>query len=188
MPPIVLRAKPPVLRTESADEYVSLHAQLIAEVEPKGPIEKFYVEEMAALIWEMRRLRNCKISAIRQAFPMALQNILKQLLSTPSFFEHFQNEARAMELASSWFQDPAKQKDTLEILRRFDLDKSAIEVEAITVASDQLEWLDNSLAVTGARIDKTLRMVMDYRGFADRLRRHSDQALIEHDNKNNSVV
>jgi hypothetical protein len=50
MPPTVLRAKPPVLKSESATEYISLHAQLVQEVEPKGPIEEIYVEEMAALI------------------------------------------------------------------------------------------------------------------------------------------
>jgi hypothetical protein len=91
------------------------------------------------------------------------------------------NLKRAEKLAAGWFDDSVSKKEVSEILRRFDLDESAIEAEAIKLTSVQLEWLDRSLAVTSARLDKTLRLVMDYRsGFADRMRHHTKQALIEH--------
>ena len=36
---VTLRSKPPVLRSESADEYTSLHKKLIEEIGPRGAIE-----------------------------------------------------------------------------------------------------------------------------------------------------
>jgi hypothetical protein len=189
MPPIVLRAKPPVLKSESATEYISLHAQLVQEVEPKGPIEEIYVEEMAALIWEIRRLRNCKINTIHQAFPQALQSILEQLSFNPDVLVIIDPENWAKALALRWFEDSTKKNEVLQILGRFGLDESAIEAEAIKLMSDHLQWLDRALAVASARLDKALRIVMDYRNsFAVRLRRHSKQTLIEHDAKNKSVA
>jgi hypothetical protein len=83
IPYVGLRSKPLVLRSESAEEYISLHARLVHEIAPRGPIEELFVEEMTALIWEIQRLRNCKISTIRQAYPQALLSMLKQLLFNP---------------------------------------------------------------------------------------------------------
>jgi hypothetical protein len=77
---VALRSKPPVLRSESADEYTSLHKKLIEEIGPQGPIEAVYVEEITALIWDIQRLRNCKVSVIHQMSRRALESILNQLL------------------------------------------------------------------------------------------------------------
>jgi hypothetical protein len=52
----------PLLRSESADDYVAVLNELKQEIRPKGIVELFYVEDMASLIFEIRRLRRCKTS------------------------------------------------------------------------------------------------------------------------------
>ena len=172
---VALRSKPPVLRSESADEYISLHKNLVEEIRPQGAIEAVYVEEITDLIWEMKRLRNCKVSVIHQMSRRALESVLNQLLT-------INEKIKVQGLVNRWFEDAAAKEEVSEILKRFDLDESAIEAEAIKLASDQLEWLDKSLVSAGARLAKSLRFVKSYRaGFIDDVRRHSARLLIDDD-------
>jgi hypothetical protein len=167
-----LRSKPPVLRSESADEYTSLHKRLIEEIRPQGPIEAAYVEEITDLIWTIQRLRSCKVSTIHQMSRRALDSILNQLLA-------IHEKIKAPALGQKWFEEDAAAKEEVsEILKRFGLDESAIEAEAIKLASEQLEWLDKNLVSAGSRLDKSLRFVKSYRvDFADELRRKTDRLL-----------
>jgi hypothetical protein len=172
---VALRSKPPVLRSESADEYISLHKNLVEEIRPQGAIEAVYVEEITDLIWEMKRLRNCKVSVIHQMSRRALESVLNQLLTT-------NEKMKVQGLVNRWFEDADAKEEVSEILKRFDLDEAAIEAEAIKLASDQLEWLDKSLVSAGARLAKSLRFVKSYRaGFIDDVRRHSARLLIDDD-------
>jgi vacuolar-type H+-ATPase subunit E/Vma4 len=169
---VALRSKPPVLRSESADEYNSLYKKLVVEIRPQGPIEAVYVEEITALIWDIQRLRNCKVSVIHQMSRRALESLLTELLT-------IHQKIKAQALAKKWFEDAAAREEVSEILKRFDLDESAIEAEAIRLASDQLEWLDKALVLATSRLDKSLRFIKSYRvGFADDLRRQSDRLLL----------
>jgi hypothetical protein len=178
---VALRSKPPVLRSESADEYTSLHQKLVDEIAPQGPIEAVYVEEITALIWDIQRLRSCKVSVIHQMSRRALDSILNELL-TPN------DRIKIQGLVKSWFEDAAGKEAVSEILERFDLDESAIEAEAIKLASEQLEWLDKALVSAGSRLDKSLRFVKSYRaGFINDVRRHADRLLIDDANSRRSA-
>jgi hypothetical protein len=169
---VALRSKPPVLRSESADEYTSLHKQLIEDIGPQGPIEAVYVEEITALIWDMQRLRNCKVSVIHQMSRRALESLLTELLP-------ISQKIKVHALTSRWFEDATAREKVCEILKQFDLDESAIEAEAIKLASDQLEWLDKALVLASSRLDKSLRFIKSYRvGFADDVRRQTDRLLM----------
>ena len=167
-----LRSKPPVLRSESAEEYTSLHKKLVEEIGPQGLIEAVYVEEITGLIWEIKRLRSCKVSAIHPKLQQALQRILVQVLP-------FLETKKAKFLASKWFEeDTAAREEVSEILKRFDLDGFAIEAEAIKLASDQLEWLDKALVSASSRLDRALRFIKSYRvDFANELHRKTDRLL-----------
>jgi len=169
---VALRSKPPVLRSESADEYTSLHKKLVEEIGPQGPIEAVYVEEITDLIWEIKRLRNCKVSVIHQMSRRALESLLTELLP-------IQQKIKALALSNRWFEDEAAKEEVSEILKRFNLDESAIEAEAIKLASDQLEWLDKALVLASSRLDKSIRFIKSYRvGFADDVRRQTDRLLM----------
>ena len=170
---VALRSKPPVLRSETADEYISLHKNSVEEIRPQGAIEAVYVEEITDLIWEIKRLRSCKVSVIHQMSRRALKSLLTELLPASQ-------NIKAQALTERWFEDAAGKEAVSEILKRFDLDEFAIEAEAIKLASEQLEWLDKALVSAGSRLDKSLRFIKSYRvGFIDDVRRHSDRLLID---------
>ena len=52
--------RPPLLRSESEQEFNQLLSGLNAEIQPDGLIENMYVADTAIIIWEILRLRRCK--------------------------------------------------------------------------------------------------------------------------------
>jgi hypothetical protein len=68
---VVLLSAPPLLMSESADEFASLRTALELEIKPKGIVEQIYVDDIAAIVWEIRRLRRCKTSIINTGFRAA---------------------------------------------------------------------------------------------------------------------
>src|SRR5262249_24915253 len=120
-------------------------------------------------------LRRCKVVIINSVFRSALQNLLKQLLRQPGHWEyHVEDEAQA--LAHAWFTDKAAKKRISEILGRFNLDESAIEAEAITASSSDLEWIDRRQTSLESRRDRALGCVAEYRAsLAHQLRESADR-------------
>ena len=159
---LALLPKLPLLITESADEFDALRDAFKQEIKPRGIIEQMYVHDICAIVWEILRLRRCKVIIINSAFRSALQNLLKQLSRLPGQYE-YQVEGEAEALAHSWFTDQEAKKQVSEILSRFDLDESAIEAEAIRRSSSDLELLDRMLTSLESRRDKALGCVAQYR-------------------------
>jgi hypothetical protein len=76
-------SEPPLLLTESADDYEILLADLQKEIKPNGVIEQIYLEDLAAIVREMQRLRRSKTAIINNAYRAALQSLLERLLLSP---------------------------------------------------------------------------------------------------------
>jgi hypothetical protein len=175
--------KPPLLRSESVAEYLELRTRLIQEIKPQDVIEEKGLEEIANLVWDIKRLRGLRINTIRLAYGPALRNLLKHLLADPrSIVPDAGLDKRVRVLARGWLEnDPAAKQQVADVLGRVDLDESAIEAEAMKLSADDMQYLDRSLAMASSRLDKALRLIMDYRGsdFANRLRQKSDEILNE---------
>jgi hypothetical protein len=174
---LTLLPKLPLLITESAEEFDALRDAFEQEIKPRGIIEQMYVHDMSAIVWEILRLRRCKVVVINSAFRSALQDLLTQLLKEPGQYDwHVQNEAQA--LAQGWFTDKEAKKQVSEILSRFDLDESAIEAEAIRRSSADLELLDRMLTSLESRRNKALGCVAEYRAsLAHQLRESADRII-----------
>jgi len=173
-------ASPPLLVTESADEFVSLYERLEQEIKPKGIVEQIYLDDLAAIVWEIQRLRRCKTAIINNAFRAALKELLRQTLFDQVDPENLADDEteQVEEFANRWFTNKQIRKDLLKLLGRYHLDESAIEAEAIRLTSSDLEVIDRMLTFLRARLDRTLRCVADYRdGLAKRLRQSSDRIL-----------
>jgi hypothetical protein len=174
---LTLLPKLPLLITESADEFDALRDAFKQEIKPRGIIEQMYVHDISSIVWEILRLRRCKVVIINSAFRSALQSLLKQLLRQPGQSE-YQVEREAEALAQAWFTDQEAKKQVSEILSEFDLDESAIEAEAIRSSSSDLELLDRMLTSLESRRDKALRCVAEYRAsLAHRLRESADRII-----------
>jgi hypothetical protein len=172
-----LLPKLPLLITESAEEFDALHDAFEREIKPRGIVEQMYVHDICAIVWEILRLRRCKVVSINSAFRRTLENLLAQLLRQPSQYE-YEVEDEAQTLAQSWFTDQEAKKQVSEVLSRFDLDESAIEAEAIRRASADLELLDQMLASLESRRNKALGCVAEYRAsLAHQLRESADRII-----------
>jgi hypothetical protein len=51
-----------------------------------------YMHDICSIVWEILRLRRCKMIIINSAFRSALQNLLKQLLRQPGRYEYYEVE------------------------------------------------------------------------------------------------
>src|SRR5262245_10930042 len=175
---LALLPKSPLLITESADEFDALHDAFEREIKPQGIIEQMYVHDISSIVWEILRLRRCKVIIINSAFRTALQNLLKQLLRQPGQSEYdVEDEADA--LAEAWFTDREAKKQVTEILSRFELDESAIEAEAIRSLSSDLELLDRMLTSLESRRNKALGCVAEYRASLGQQLRESADRIVD---------
>ena len=138
---LALEKPSPVLITESADEFLSLHDALKDEFKPHGTVEEFMVEEMAALMWEIRRYRRTKTNILNSAYRSALRNLLRSVCREPGLAVFGIDEKE--ELAHQWFGNDQNAKQlVLQKLAYFGLDEHAIEAEAIRIRAAELEKLD----------------------------------------------
>lgn len=174
---LTLLPSPPLLKSESIDEFDAIQQALATEIEPHGIIEDMYLADVGAILWEILRLRRCKSVIINAGFRPALENILVQLLRAPSDL-NYSVRNQAEDIAVRWFSDPEIKKQVREILNRFGLDESAIEAEAIRISSADLERLDRMLMSLEKRRDKALRCIGEYRdALARRLKESSDRII-----------
>jgi hypothetical protein len=174
---LALLPKLPLLITESAEEFDALRDAFEREIKPRGIIEQMYVHDICSIVWEILRLRRCKVVIINSAFRSALEDLLEQLLRQPGQYDHeVEDEAEA--LAHAWFTDQEAEKQVSETLSRFDLDESAIEAEAIRRSSSDLELLDRMLTSLESRRNKAFGCVAEYRAsLAHQLRESSDRII-----------
>jgi septal ring factor EnvC (AmiA/AmiB activator) len=174
---LTLLPKLPLLITESADEFDALRDAFEREIKPRGIIEQMYVHDISAIVWEILRLRRCKVIIINSAFRSALEYLLVQLLKGPGQYG-YEVEDKAKALAQAWFTDQEAKKQVSEMLARFDLDESAIEAEAIRKSSSDLEVLDRMLTSLESRRNKALGCVAEYRAsLAHQLRESADRII-----------
>jgi hypothetical protein len=139
---------------------------------------QMYVHDVSSIVWEILRLRRCKVVIINSAFRSALQTLLRQLLRQPGQSEYdVGDEAEA--LAQAWFTDQEAKKQVSEILAGFDLDESAIEAEAIRRSSSDLELLDRMLTSLESRRNKALGCVAEYRASLAHQLQESAERIID---------
>lgn len=144
---LTLFSKPLLLITESEKDFASLSAALEQEIKPLGIVERMYVAEIAYLVWEILRLRRCKVAMINSSFQDALEHLLNNLMG---YVEADSPEERAA-LVSDWFAEPHAKGKLAELLGQWHLDESAIEAEAYRRCAENLEWFDRSLALAEVR-------------------------------------
>ena len=172
---LTLLPKVPLLITESADEFDALRDAFEREIKPRGIVEQMYVRDISSIVWEILRLRRCKVVIINAAFRSALQELLVQVLRQPGQ-SRYDVEHDAQALALAWFTDQEAKKQVSEILSQIKLDEFAIEAQAIRSSSADLELLDRLLTSLESRRDKALGCVAEYRAsLAHQLRESADR-------------
>jgi hypothetical protein len=117
---------PPLLISESDEEFNALREALYKELRPNGIIERMYVEEFVDLAWQIARLKRCKAGVINLAFHQASKNILWELLEA------------GPDVARDWIFYPKMGKQVEAGLASYKLDSSVIIAEAIKAKAFEL--------------------------------------------------
>jgi hypothetical protein len=173
---LALLPNTPLLISESEDEFEALRSNLIEEINPRGIIEHMCVADIAEIVWESRRLHRCKAVMINMHYSAALKSLLRNVLVGDVVdYDH------AEVLAQTWFTDRKAKKEVAEILRRFHLDESAIEAQAIKSVASELEILDKRLMSLETRRNRAIRNIAEYRESFARKVRESSGRIIEAD-------
>jgi hypothetical protein len=176
---LTLLPKLPLLITESVDEFDALRDAFEQEIKPRGIIEQMYVHDICSVVWEILRLRRCKVVIINSAFRSALEDLLDRLLREPGQLSYDGRlRIKAQALAHLWFVDKEAKKEVSEMLSECELDEFAIEAEAIRKSSADLELLDRMLTSLESRRNKALSCVAEYRAsLAHQLRESADRII-----------
>ena len=171
-----LFSKTPLLITESRDDFDALKAALTSEIKPRGIVQQLYLADCATLVWEISRVRRCKVAIVNTAFKGAVWCIVDRLLDHPGMGTAERKWVDAV--SRDWFSKPTARKEVLELLDKFHLDESAIEAEAIRNEFSELEMLDRMLTILELRLNKALRSIADYRNsFAIQVQEVSNRVI-----------
>jgi hypothetical protein len=174
-----LSSKMPLLITESEQDFAALTSQLKQDIEPRGIIEQMYVAYIAAVVWEILRLRRCKVATINTGFRSAVWAVADDLLDHPGIGTA---ERKWLDdVSRDWFSKPTARQEVLELLGKFHLDESAIEAEAIRSTFSEIETLDQMLTLQELRLDKGLRSIAEYRNSLAKQVREVSNRVIEGD-------
>jgi hypothetical protein len=177
----LFRSVAPLLINESADAFASLREALNNEIQPEGVIEQLYVDDFAALIWEILRVRRYKTILIDSHRRDALRGILVQVLGDDDYDQPYDKMLDAKDLARRWFDSKKAQARVAKLLRQFQMDEGAIEAEAFRLCAEDLERLDRLLTALEFRRDKVLRFIADYRQVFSKQLRQAGDRILDHD-------
>ena len=168
-----------LLITECAEEFEKMRNEFYDEIQPKGVVERGYVDDIVALTWETRRCQRAKAGIINATLLEALTGMLKQQLTYRDFGGNvLACRIAAEDLARGWFTDEEAKTEVATQLRKFGLDEGAIEAESFRLRAEDLERCNRMQADAESRREKALRFVEKLRKkFGARLRQSSDRIL-----------
>jgi hypothetical protein len=178
----ILNSTPPLLFGESAEQFEHLRAELEQEIKPKGIIERIYLNDVLALMWEIVRLRRIKTNIIRNARLAALEIIIARIEPAHARCLGRSLISEAKKFAIAWLEDSDDKDFVQELLRKSQLDEGAIDAEAFRRVFPDVQQLDTMLNSMETRFSKTLRRVAEYRkSFALQIQSKADQILATND-------
>jgi hypothetical protein len=144
--------RPPLLNSESRDEFDAFHKGFREEIRPSGAIEQMYMDEFIDLCWESQRLRRWKATILDTARRVALEHLLQQL---PGKFDRLFHDIGddPEDVSRLYFVNEDARTAVSTILARFELDESAIEAQAWRDTLPDLDLIERQLASVEARRD-----------------------------------
>ena len=170
-------SNPPLLSSERLAEFQALHAAMVREIDPRGVIEELYVHDISWFVWEIVRLRRCRINIIKANHLGGLRHLLSDMINEPGQFAGAA-EQTAEELSLKWFASKRGKEEVRRTLKAYDLDDSAIEAAAIHQCLHELEALDRLMSNLEIRRDRALESIASYRlSFARKLREAGDNII-----------
>jgi hypothetical protein len=153
----IVRNATPLLSTESRETFEARRSEFRDHIKPRDIIERTYCDDFAGLIWETMRWRRAKTAISNLALREALYEVLVEKLA------ELEGGQESVEYLDRWFTDAGVKQEVSEMLAKYNLDESAIEVEAFRQCSSDLMLIEQLLAAAESRRDKALHNIAFYR-------------------------
>jgi hypothetical protein len=167
---------PCVLITESPDEFARFRKAVFEDLQPRGPIEHYYVDTAVALMWEISQLRRMKCEILNGAFFEALQTLLQQVMQ--GFECSYERDQEAEDLARRWFADQDVKAEVAGLLAQHGLDETTVEAEAFRLRAENIHDADLLLSSKEIALERALRFLGKLRKkLGERLRQRSKEIL-----------
>jgi hypothetical protein len=147
--------QPTLFSFESYRDYRHLEGAIRDHICPQNILEEIWVAEIVEAQWEIQRLRRYKSQIVNSLKLSGLQSLLNSISDG--------DDAENADLARRFFTNKAIKKQVNAMLRNFDLDESAVEVEAYRLSMQVLKQIDCRLMELAKRRDKLFQQIEDYR-------------------------
>ena len=185
---------PPILSTESVEDYEAVAAQFMKYINPEDFIVLMFVRDLTDWTWEMMRYKRHKTWAIERKH--------RQQLEFQAMREQFNAQQKARARKAKDLSRPvtvADQAYELEIVVESTADdvKELVEqrpkeldlARALESSIDYYERLDQLLGIANSRRNGALELIAFYRdGLASRLRRISNEIIDGEFSETNQVA
>ena len=162
-----------LLITESQEEFDAFVSTTLEQIDPENIIEETYVDDLIANSWQILRVRRCIATLINIGF----RNALVQLLVTE--LGAYSDELVGVSIAEKWFTCKKTREEVADLLKKYNLDVTAIEAESIKLIGAELEMLDRQLALLEARRNKSIRNMREHRDSLAKRARAVSQEMID---------
>jgi hypothetical protein len=154
LPKYRLNFKPPVLPTESEDDFYALYSALEQHINPTDPIAAIKLNEIAASYWEETRMQRCKTNLLVVTFPKAIPRLFDRLGIASS--------EQAKPLAKAWFESEDGRKIVNDHLAKMNLDEKAIDAVSFELCSKPYMIADNLQRAARHDIDRALQDIVEF--------------------------
>jgi hypothetical protein len=167
-----VKSAPPLLFTESQEEFDSLVTAMLEYIKPKSIIAEILVNDVIDATWHNMRLQRNRTAMINITYRQALVKLLHEELSVA-------DEFRAERCAEEWFKTREGREEVMKMLRSYHLDETSVEAEAIKLLGSELEDLDRLLSSAEACRNRALATLSDVQASVAGRAREVSQRLIE---------
>ncbi|MBB4380716.1 hypothetical protein [Bradyrhizobium sp. SBR1B] len=144
-----------LLHSESPRKFRVFRAEILAEINPRTPIERLLTRQLINAIWDSERLQSLAAGIINNAKVAALQN----LIEPTSLIGGVDTDPQA----KSFYSDDAVRPFVLERLRQLGLSEDDVETEAYRLRAEELQSLNRLLISAQSNWIKKLRAIQAYR-------------------------
>lgn len=149
MSAICLKADDVVVYGEDAKDFDALHENINAELKPRNPIERMWIQDIVYLHWEVLRYRRLKTHFLSLCRRDAMERILEKTGNAP--YEE------AKRISDKWI---AGDEDVTiyvnEILENEGGGDSAVIAQVLSSHIDKIERIDRLMAASELRRDRML--------------------------------
>ncbi len=148
-------AHPPMLPTETGDEYWMLMDELFAELKPDGLLEAQYIEDVVYNSWQIRKLRRVQSDLVRQAMIEVGTSELSLVvyLNKHVLFQEYDTEAKAEVAARIMMQQAmAGKKEVANVIEGY-----LVEVSGLSWACLQAQAIESVLP-SYSRFEQMIQM------------------------------